>query len=218
VTAGWDDIEERELDPAALDRLAEIRVPTLVLVGSLDLDAVHEAARRVADGIAGARLINCQTPPICHRWNVPTTSSPYSVIGWPRPSRHTTEPTAWQKHGVITKRSTDTAPTAKSRLPKRGSMYDTRSRGNASRVAGRLTELRHCSLCVGMHDADRVSLRTGWVAEVSQFARDNEPIRCSEQHEVNRPKGADWFDANIQMDSRTRLARTPECEGIGALA
>jgi pimeloyl-ACP methyl ester carboxylesterase len=58
VTASWDDIEERELDPAALDRLAEIRVPTLVLVGSLDLEAVHEAARRVTDGIAGARLVN----------------------------------------------------------------------------------------------------------------------------------------------------------------
>jgi 3-oxoadipate enol-lactonase len=58
VTAGWDDIEERELDPAALDRLGEIRVPTLVLVSSLDLEAVHEAARRVADGIAGARLVN----------------------------------------------------------------------------------------------------------------------------------------------------------------
>ena len=58
VTAGWDDIERRELDPAALDRLAEIRVPTLVLVGSLDLEAIQEAARRVADGIAGARLVN----------------------------------------------------------------------------------------------------------------------------------------------------------------
>jgi 3-oxoadipate enol-lactonase len=58
VTAAWDDIKKRELDPAALDRLAEIRVPTLVLVGSLDLDAVQEAARRVADGIGGARLVN----------------------------------------------------------------------------------------------------------------------------------------------------------------
>jgi pimeloyl-ACP methyl ester carboxylesterase len=57
VTAGWDDIEERELDPAALDRLGEIRVPTLVLVGSLDLETVQEAARRVADGIPGARLV-----------------------------------------------------------------------------------------------------------------------------------------------------------------
>jgi 3-oxoadipate enol-lactonase len=58
VTAGWDDLQERELDPAALDRLTEIRVSTLVLVGSLDLEAVHEAAWRVADGIAGARLVN----------------------------------------------------------------------------------------------------------------------------------------------------------------
>jgi 3-oxoadipate enol-lactonase len=57
VTADWDDIEERELDPAPLDRLTEIRVPTLVLVGSLDLEAIHEAARQVASGIAGARLV-----------------------------------------------------------------------------------------------------------------------------------------------------------------
>jgi 3-oxoadipate enol-lactonase len=58
VTAGWDDIEERELDPATLNQLAEIRVPTLILVGSLDLEAIHEAARGVAGGIAGARLVN----------------------------------------------------------------------------------------------------------------------------------------------------------------
>jgi 3-oxoadipate enol-lactonase len=58
VTAGWDDIEKREPDPAALDRLAEIRVPTLVLVGSLDIEAIHEAAQRVVRGIVGARLVN----------------------------------------------------------------------------------------------------------------------------------------------------------------
>jgi pimeloyl-ACP methyl ester carboxylesterase len=58
VTAGWDDLEERELDPPALDRLAEIRAPTLVLVGALDLQAIHDAARRVADGIAGARRVD----------------------------------------------------------------------------------------------------------------------------------------------------------------
>jgi 3-oxoadipate enol-lactonase len=58
VTAGWDDIEERELDPPALHRLSEIPVPTLVLVGSLDLEAIQEAARRVVDGIAGARLVS----------------------------------------------------------------------------------------------------------------------------------------------------------------
>ncbi len=58
VTAGWDDVEERGLDPPSLDRLAEIRVPTLVLVGALDLQAVHGAARRLAAGIAGARRVD----------------------------------------------------------------------------------------------------------------------------------------------------------------
>lgn len=57
VTAGWDDVEEAELEPAALDRLAEIGVPTLVLVGALDLAAVQDAARRVADGIPRACLV-----------------------------------------------------------------------------------------------------------------------------------------------------------------
>ena len=47
-TAGWDDVKESELDPAALDRLAEIRVPTLVLVGALDLQAIHDATRHTA--------------------------------------------------------------------------------------------------------------------------------------------------------------------------
>lgn len=57
LTAGWDDVEEAELDPPAVARLAEIRVPTLLLVGALDLQAVHEAARHVRDGVAGARLV-----------------------------------------------------------------------------------------------------------------------------------------------------------------
>jgi len=51
VTAGWDDIEERELDPAALDRLTEIRVPTLVLVGPLDIEAVQQAARQALNDL-----------------------------------------------------------------------------------------------------------------------------------------------------------------------
>jgi 3-oxoadipate enol-lactonase len=57
VTAGWDDVEETELDPPALDRLTEIRIPTLIVVGALDLDTVRDAARRVVAGIADARLI-----------------------------------------------------------------------------------------------------------------------------------------------------------------
>lgn len=58
VTADWDDVEERELDPPALDRLGEIEVPALVLVGGLDLDAVRDAAGRLAAGIAGARRVD----------------------------------------------------------------------------------------------------------------------------------------------------------------
>jgi len=75
VTADWDDVEEIELDPPALDRLAEIRVPTLQLVGALDLDAVHEAARRVAEGIAGSRRVDW--PDVAH---LPTMERPDDFV------------------------------------------------------------------------------------------------------------------------------------------
>ncbi|MGH3359026.1 MAG: alpha/beta fold hydrolase [Nocardioidaceae bacterium] len=58
LTSGWDDLEERELDPPALDRLGEIRVPTLVLDGAQDLDAIHAVVRRVVDGIADVRRVD----------------------------------------------------------------------------------------------------------------------------------------------------------------
>jgi pimeloyl-ACP methyl ester carboxylesterase len=58
VTAGWDDVAEKDLDPAALERLTEIKIPTLVLVGALDLQAIHDAAQRLEDGIAGARRVD----------------------------------------------------------------------------------------------------------------------------------------------------------------
>ena len=58
VTADWADVEEKELEPPALDRLAEIAVPVLVLLGGLDLDAVQDAADRVVSGMAGARRID----------------------------------------------------------------------------------------------------------------------------------------------------------------
>ena len=64
LTDDWDDLEDAELDPPALDRLAEIRVPTLVLVGGLDLDAIQDAARLVAGGIAGARRVDW--PDVAH--------------------------------------------------------------------------------------------------------------------------------------------------------
>jgi pimeloyl-ACP methyl ester carboxylesterase len=76
VTAAWDDVEEHEIDPAALDRLTEIRVPTLVLVGALDLQAIHEAARRVTDAIAGARRVDW--PDTAH---LPSMERPDDFLG-----------------------------------------------------------------------------------------------------------------------------------------
>ena len=64
VTAGWDDVEEHDLDPAALDRLGEIRAATLVLAGGLDLLAIQDAARRITEGITGARRIDW--PDVAH--------------------------------------------------------------------------------------------------------------------------------------------------------
>ncbi len=57
LTAGWTDVEEDELDPPALERLAAVSAPTLVLVGAQDLDAIADTARRVAEGIPGARRV-----------------------------------------------------------------------------------------------------------------------------------------------------------------
>jgi pimeloyl-ACP methyl ester carboxylesterase len=57
LTADWD-VEQQELDPPALDRLGDIHAPTLVLAGGLDLDAIQDTARRVADGIPGARRVD----------------------------------------------------------------------------------------------------------------------------------------------------------------
>jgi pimeloyl-ACP methyl ester carboxylesterase len=48
---------ERALDPPAAGRLAEIHVPTLVLVGEHDLEDFQRAARGLHAGIAGARLV-----------------------------------------------------------------------------------------------------------------------------------------------------------------
>jgi 3-oxoadipate enol-lactonase len=64
VAGEWPDVDEVELDPPPLDRLARINVPTLLLVGSLDLDAIHATAGRLADGIAGARRVDW--PDVAH--------------------------------------------------------------------------------------------------------------------------------------------------------
>jgi 3-oxoadipate enol-lactonase len=81
VTADWDDVEEQELDPPPLDRLGEIAVPVLVLVGGLDLDTVQDAAGRVVAGIAGARRVDWPTA-----GHLPTLEDPTAfadlLLGW----------------------------------------------------------------------------------------------------------------------------------------
>jgi 3-oxoadipate enol-lactonase len=76
VTCDWDDVEESELEPPALDRLGEVPVPVLVLVGGLDHDAVHDAARRVVSGVAGARRVDW--PEVGH---LPSLERPADFLG-----------------------------------------------------------------------------------------------------------------------------------------
>jgi 3-oxoadipate enol-lactonase len=64
LTADWDDVEDFELVPPALERLAEIRVPTTVVVGAHDVDAIRDTAQRLVDGVPGARLI--EWPDVAH--------------------------------------------------------------------------------------------------------------------------------------------------------
>ena len=52
------------LDPPAIGRLGEIRVPTLVIIGGLDTPSTRGSADLVAAGIAGARRIDL--PDVAH--------------------------------------------------------------------------------------------------------------------------------------------------------
>jgi pimeloyl-ACP methyl ester carboxylesterase len=56
------------LEPPAAGRLQEIRVPTLVMVGDLDVSSSIPTANRIAEGIAGARLI--VFPGVAHMVNL----------------------------------------------------------------------------------------------------------------------------------------------------
>ncbi len=57
ITAGWGEVDETELDPPALERLEEIQVRTLVLVGALDIDAIGDTGQRLADAIPDVRRL-----------------------------------------------------------------------------------------------------------------------------------------------------------------
>ncbi len=54
---GSDEARPRRLDPPALNRLHEIRVPTLIVVGDLDQPDILESADLLESGIAGARKV-----------------------------------------------------------------------------------------------------------------------------------------------------------------
>jgi len=50
------DAKPGRIDPPAIERLNEVQVPTLVMVGDLDVDHVHETADVLSGRIVGARL------------------------------------------------------------------------------------------------------------------------------------------------------------------
>ena len=58
ITAAWGEVDEAELEPPALDRLAELDQPMLVLVGGRDLDAIHDAAARVCAGVRQVQRVD----------------------------------------------------------------------------------------------------------------------------------------------------------------
>ncbi|MEI5583813.1 MULTISPECIES: alpha/beta fold hydrolase [unclassified Agromyces] len=58
LAESWRAIAATELDPLALDRLGDLAVRTLVIVGGHDLDTTQDAASRVVAGIPGARRID----------------------------------------------------------------------------------------------------------------------------------------------------------------
>jgi len=63
-----DDIEEIDLNPPAIGRLSEITVPTLILVGDLDLQEKAALSARLAAEIPGARQV--VLPGVAHMLNM----------------------------------------------------------------------------------------------------------------------------------------------------
>ncbi|MEU4235706.1 alpha/beta hydrolase [Actinoplanes sp. NPDC026619] len=64
VTASWADVDEAELDPPALERLAEIEAPALVLIGGHDLATTQDSADRLCAGLPGVRRVDW--PDVAH--------------------------------------------------------------------------------------------------------------------------------------------------------
>lgn len=67
ITVDWPDAvweQERELDPPASERYAELAVPALVLRGELDIDSIGLAAERLVRGLGEA--IGVDWPDVAH--------------------------------------------------------------------------------------------------------------------------------------------------------
>lgn len=64
LTADWDDLDEVELDPPALERLGEVGCPVLVLLGGHDLDTTADAADRLAAELGDVRRLDW--PDVAH--------------------------------------------------------------------------------------------------------------------------------------------------------
>jgi 3-oxoadipate enol-lactonase len=81
VGEGLGDLEEVELDPPATERLAELGVPVLLVVGGHDLDATHLAADHVAARAPRVRRVD--VPGAAH---LPSMEDPDGfldlVLGW----------------------------------------------------------------------------------------------------------------------------------------
>lgn len=62
VDAAWDaldpELAEADMDPPALERLAEVPAPVLLVVGDLDLDTVRLAADALAAGLPDVRRVD----------------------------------------------------------------------------------------------------------------------------------------------------------------
>ena len=58
IEQDWCEVDDAELDPPALERLAEVTAPALVLVGGHDLGTSRDAAERLCRGLPDVRRVD----------------------------------------------------------------------------------------------------------------------------------------------------------------
>lgn len=58
IDGTWGEVEWTELDPPALERLAEVTVPALVLLGGHDLETTRDSADRLCSGLLDVRRVD----------------------------------------------------------------------------------------------------------------------------------------------------------------